>query len=304
MQADLLRDSGHMQQALERAERLGRPVLVSVTRPMPTHDPLLELERDRSTERLIWLTPGGESLVGLGAAYAIEARGPDRFAEAGDVWSKLLADAVIDDPASQAWTGPLALGGFSFDPLRPRTPLWSGFPDGRLVVPERMLVQRGGHAWLTTNCLVGSESEAAAPVELRSEPEPELDAEAWQALVRATAMGMRQHELGLEKVVLARSTTIRAETAFDTPAVMRRLSGAYPTCTVFGILRGSSGFVGATPERLVALSDGVAVTAALAGSTRRGATPDEDMRARSGAARRSEGASRARLSWSRRYARA
>ena len=199
VQADLLRDSGRMRQALERAERLGRPVLVSVTRPMPTHDPLLELERDRSTERLIWLTPGGESLVGLGAAYAIEARGPDRFAEAGDVWSTLLADAVIDDPASQAWTGPLALGGFSFDPLRPRTPLWSGFPDGRLVVPERMLVQRDGHAWLTTNCLVGSASEAAAPVELRSEPEPELDPEAWQALVRSTAMGMRQHDARARK---------------------------------------------------------------------------------------------------------
>jgi isochorismate synthase len=174
------------------------------------------------------------------------------------------------------WTGPLALGGFSFDPLRPPTAVWSGFPDARLVVPQRTYVQRDGRAWLTTNRVVGADPLPHGADEPRSTAEPGLAADEWQALVESTARGIRARQLGVEKVVLARSSTFEVETAFDPGQAVRRLADAYPTCTTFGMVHGNSSFVGATPERLVALHDGAAVTAALAGSTRRGATPDED----------------------------
>jgi isochorismate synthase len=276
VQADLLSDSDLVRDAQRRAERLGRPVLVSVTRPIGAFDALLEFERDQSDERLIWQAPGGESMLGLGAAHVIDVHGSDRFADARRAWSVLLADAAIDDPARVQWTGPLALGGFNFDPLRPRTALWSGFPDGRLVVPERLYVQRDGRAWLTTNCVVGATAPRLAAEHRPVAAEPDLDAHEWRALVESVTRGIRDGHLGIDKVVLARSTTVQVEAAFDTAAVLRRLVNAYPTCTIFGVVHGQSSFVGATPERLVALHDGVAVTAALAGSTRRGATPEHD----------------------------
>jgi isochorismate synthase len=82
----------------------------------------------------------------------------------------------------------------------------------------------------------------------------------------------------VEKVVLARQVTARAERSIDAAAVLRRLREGYPQCTVFAFARGDACFLGATPERLVRL-EGRAVRAdPLAGSAARGATEDEDRR--------------------------
>jgi isochorismate synthase len=272
VQPDVRRDSTMLREAATRAERLGRPVLASVSRPAAPQDVLFELEHDRSTDRLAWLAPGGERILGLGAAHVIEVHGPTRFADAAGAWSQLVSDAIIDAPHGAA--GPIALGGFSFDPLRTCTSLWSGFPDGRLVVPERLFVQRGERAWLTTSAVVGAPSSSIVPD--AAEAETDLDADAWQALVASVAAGIRTGGLGVDKVVLARTSRFRADRELDTAHVLRRLASAYPTCTVFGICHVDAAFVGATPERLVALHNGVAVTAALAGSTGRGSNPDED----------------------------
>jgi isochorismate synthase len=79
-----------------------------------------------------------------------------------------------------------------------------------------------------------------------------------------------------EKVVLARRVSIKAEGTIAIEAVLDRLRNRYPTCTVFALRRGGSCFLGATPEMLVRL-DGREVHAdCLAGSAKRGATPEED----------------------------
>jgi salicylate biosynthesis isochorismate synthase len=273
VQADVLRDTSLVRKATRRVDELGRPVLVSVSQELTPHDLLLEFERDHSSERLVWLGPGGESMLGLGAAHVIEVHGPDRFAQARRAWARLIADAVIEDVAG---IGPMALGGFSFDPRRARTSLWNGFADGRLVIPQRLMLQRGGRAWLTTNGVIGSAPAAVPRLEHWTDTEAELDPDAWQALVADVAGGIKNGQLGIDKVVLARRATTHSNSEFKSADVLRRLASAYPTCTVFGVAHGDATFVGATPERLVALHGGVAVTAALAGSTGRGATPEDD----------------------------
>jgi isochorismate synthase len=57
---------------------------------------------------------------------------------------------------------------------------------------------------------------------------------------------------------------------------MNRLAADYPGCTVFAVAHRDACFLGATPERLIALHDGTASTIALAGSVARGATPGQD----------------------------
>ena len=57
---------------------------------------------------------------------------------------------------------------------------------------------------------------------------------------------------------------------------LQRLVAAYPTCYVFAFGHGEKTFLGATPERLVHVEDGDLEAACLAGSERRGATPEED----------------------------
>ncbi len=90
---------------------------------------------------------GGTILVGLGSVYAIETEKADsRFddVEAGRRrWEKEM------EPYGAADAPPLLFGGFSFDPYRPGTDIWRGFPAGKLVAPAALLAVRNGKTTLT-----------------------------------------------------------------------------------------------------------------------------------------------------------
>ncbi len=251
--------------------------LITTTRPIAPFDPLALFARAHSLDRALWVRPSSaQAMVGLGAAHVITIDGPteDRFAVAARRWRELVHEAEIDAPAAHPWTGPLLLGGFRFDPLRPPTDLWSGFAADRLVLPERIYVQHGESAWLTTNRAVGA-APTAAPSSLPAAARG-LAANAWQGLVGSVARDIRLRDSDLAKVVLARTHTVEAQAAFEPDTVLRRLAAAYPTCTIVGIGHADATFVAATPERLVSVSDGLATTMALAASAPRGRTDAED----------------------------
>jgi menaquinone-specific isochorismate synthase len=78
----------------------------------------------------------------------------------------------------------------------------------------------------------------------------------------------------LRKVVLARDVHATAERPFDSRAVLMRLSARYPDCYTFAC----GGLVGATPELLIRRDGDEARSLVLAGTTPRGATPEDDAR--------------------------
>jgi menaquinone-specific isochorismate synthase len=262
-------------EAAARARRLGRPVLASWTRPVSAQDAIDVFGAARAEQqRGLWLRPAAnEALVATGAAHTLIGRGPQRFRQVSAAWRDLLADAVLDGSSA----GPVLFGGFSFDPLHERSRMWAGFPDGRMVLPQRMLAVRGGAAWLTTNAVVAAE-RAWAPRndEARCDTPPPLDAQAWHALVDVVARGLRRGDLGLNKVVLARAQQVGVQRSIED--ALRDLAARYPDCTIFAVSQGDACFLGATPERLIALRAGTASTMALASSAPRGETSAEDDR--------------------------
>jgi isochorismate synthase len=273
----MLAENGRAERSLAeasaRARRLGRPVLASWTRPTGVQDAIgVFAAAHPSQQRCVWLRPAAnESIVAIGAAHTLEGKGSARFQQVSAAWRDLLSDAVIDGAAR----GPLVFGGFSFDPLHAPSRLWTGFPDGRMVLPERMLVARGGAAWLTTNAVVPAHSPPTPGQDAtRVETPPPLRADQWQALVDVVVHELRRGDRGLSKVVLARAHQVRAQRSIE--HALRDLAARYPECTVFAISQGDACFLGATPERLIALHAGVASTMALAASAPRGATPAED----------------------------
>jgi isochorismate synthase len=82
---------------------------------------------------------------------------------------------------------------------------------------------------------------------------------------------------GFEKVVLARSISVREKSDYDPCALLGTLRRAHPTCAVFAVARTDVVFLGATPECLVRLIDGRVETASVAGSAPRGRSPEEDL---------------------------
>jgi menaquinone-specific isochorismate synthase len=79
------------------------------------------------------------------------------------------------------------------------------------------------------------------------------------------------------KIVLARTRTIRASKSLHPLRMLNGLRQRFPDCYAFSVANGKGqSFIGATPERLARVSRGVLETEALAGSAPRGATATED----------------------------
>ncbi len=86
---------------------------------------------------------------------------------------------------------------------------------------------------------------------------------------------MRRIEAGeVSKVVLARDLVAHTAAAVDVRWPLRRLAEGYPGCWTFAV----DGLVGATPEMLVRLVDGVATSRVLAGTLRRSGDATMDLR--------------------------
>ncbi len=285
----------------ERARARGQPVLVSRVIPLPPTDPLAFYARAAvaSRIRLFWSSPHGEqALVGVGQAWALAVGGPRRFTRAAAVWQARVDGAVVEGPTDAPATGPLLLGGFAFDPRRPSTGAWAGFPDGLLTLPRFLLTATPGAAWLTLNAVMRPdrpiEVEARALRRLRAvlaapdaaprAPDPPgpltlLDccpSTEWMAIVRSAVDRIRRGEF--EKVVLALSRRVRAAAPFRPARILARLRADYPSCYLFAFGRADRCFLGASPEQLVRLAGGIVHTVCLAGSIGRGATPEEDVR--------------------------
>lgn len=81
----------------------------------------------------------------------------------------------------------------------------------------------------------------------------------------------------LSKIVLAHALDVTANQAFNVVNALDNLRDRHPDCCVFS-LRNHSGdtFIGASPERLLAVQNGELITDALAGSAPRGQSPVED----------------------------
>jgi isochorismate synthase len=244
------------------------PRLISRTLPTAMVDPIeMFASASHTWYRALWLRPSTrEALVGIGSARIFAD-------EIGSAWRDLVSAADIEAPPG---CGPALIGGIRFDPAAPPSGLWDGFGTSRLVLPERTLRIQGGAAWLTTNRVVDPRPLAIPTEHSGLSPRMGLPPQAWRELVAFVARGIRDGNLGARKVVLARAEHARVDVPIE--EVLRRLAEANPGCTIFAFAAGEACFVGATPERLVALHDGTATTMALAGSAPRGASPEEDAR--------------------------
>lgn len=299
-------EEGHLRSLLDaglhRARQHDHPTLVSLVLPAPPSDPLVLFARSTAfaSNRIFWSSPDARyALAGLGNAWTLEVDGTRPFAAATAAWNNYISTALIEAPVDISPTGPLLLGGFAFDPLRPATPLWQGFPAGRLALPRYMLSAIDGNCWLTINTLIGPSSNPAqmarallqhltlvldsmvapsipvAPHQALT-VEDVLPAQEWMTIVAGLVQEMRQS--GLEKVVLARECRVQGSQPFDPAAVLDWLRNAYPNCFAFAVARGTRCFLGASPERLVSLREGTVLATSLAGSIRRGSNEEEDRR--------------------------
>ncbi|QLG95468.1 isochorismate synthase [Pseudomonas yamanorum] len=276
------------QAAHQRAVAYQRPVIAVSAYPAPALEPLALYAAHR--QGFFWRAHSPDlALFGLGCAWQIEATGPQRMAEVDRTWFALCADAVVDGPCP-----PLLLGGMRFDEQQPCAPHWAPFADASFHLAHWLLSEDANGRWLRCQRVVepGSDpadllrdslaayqhllnptdSASTAPTIIERTALPQ---HVWQTKVDTALQAIKHGDLS--KVVLARHIDYQLDATLNTGAVMRRLHARGNASHLFALHRGEHCFMGATPERLLSCAAGRLTTHALAGSARRGLTPNEDQ---------------------------
>jgi isochorismate synthase len=165
-----------------------------------------------------------------------------------------------------------------------------------MFLPRVCAVWLRGAASFTFNSIVRPDSdpgrEAQELMQLRaclSAPAPPPASSAWcrppirrdlrppaQYMREVTAIAAAARAGTIRKAVLARALELSAPAAFDPVTALGRLAASYPACVTFAFSRGERCFVGASPERLLRVSNGEARATCLAGTYPRGADERSD----------------------------
>lgn len=220
----------------------------------------------------------GRSVGGLGAAVRVASSGGERFRTLDTGLERLVPPDTT------------ALLGFSFAEDGPSSPAWEGFPAGVVVLPEITVTRTEGRSRLTVALPAGSDGHLLlAMLSTLRPPGPQVSGrevdhtvesrpspQDWVGLVAEAVAGIRQGPL--EKVVLARSVSVKSGGSFEPFDLVATLRDRYPESRVFGWQEGVSTFIGASPELLIARRGPRFTLAPLAGSAPRGTDPEEDRR--------------------------
>jgi menaquinone-specific isochorismate synthase len=217
---------------------------------------------------LTWLR-NGDGFVGWGVAHALRVTGPDRFDQADAWWRGERERAVIRGGDGLPGGGLIAFGSFAF----------ADDDVSILTVPSVLVGRVGNRAWLTT---VGDQDTLPARQQLEAYPTPSAPRDlvfsdgtrsgpSWMRSVANAVARVNDGEL--EKVVLARDVRARAADPVDLRYPLARLADQYPSCWTYAV----GGLIGATPEMLVRLRDGLITSRVLAGTIRRTGDDDRDL---------------------------
>ncbi len=294
------------------ARRDGRAKLVSISLAVDALDPLAVLESifEPGEPHFYAERPASETAIaGAEIALAREAGGPRRFAEIQTWIDDVLAHTIAVGDVTAPFGGPHFFASFAFhDKVEAGEP----FPAAYAFVPRWQVALAGSTTTAVANLLVTPDIDLTALTERvwrahakfrgfgfdAATEEPGGGDERGRGEFQTTEAGdyrgavaraLQRIEAGeFEKIVLARALDLVAPTALHPLVMLNGLRQRFPECYAFSFAQGRGpSFIGASPERLVRVSQGVLETEALAGSIRRGATASEDA-ALAGALVRSE----------------
>jgi menaquinone-specific isochorismate synthase len=270
--------------------------LISFTKKIKNYDALsfFEAAKNIKKNRMFWMSPEEDFyLVGIGQAYEIIVEN-SRFEETKKAWYQLLKRATIHNPYDQPGTGIVALGGLSFDPKKPTTPLWEKFKPSHFTIPEFLLTKQNNQCYLTVNVLARKNDH---PHQLANEwrelettlfqkviieeqtlmikEKKEIEPTEWKDTVQKAKEEINHSDI--EKIVLAREMWLQFNENVNIGSVLQKLLDTHPTSYIFAIEKDNHCFLGATPERLVKLEKDHLLSTCLAGTAPRGKTKEEDQ---------------------------
>ena len=273
--------------------------LATVTIPAPDLRPEAFLRHANGYARGFW-AKGDRWVAHRGITAEIRGNGGsnvDRFEEVATAARELALDPLLPEGTVRA-PRVRYYGGFSFRPDHVASGVWADFPSWLFHVPEFELEGEDGDAWLRVRTLVSRDSGEDVLLRLRHRAEAlraeltahgdrpasprsrisgkgtSTDRGAWELAVVESLEAIRSNSIS--KAVLARTLDVELARSADPVDIVSHLwdvsRGSY--AFLFEPVPGST-VVGAAPETVATLRDGVFHATAVAGSIRRGETIQE-----------------------------
>ena len=286
----------HIRRLPDKVSPIGVPLkILRYEFPCEPVDILTWLHNQRAARKIYWsgrlekdgreqacLSPA--EIGGIGLADVIEGKGgidyPRVFAD--------MEDRLSADNRHLRYYGGMNFQGAVTDPG------WQSFGSYRFVVPRFELFKTGGRTLAAFNIAfkdVEQENVAAilqeldgidfSPTTVYRRPPKVLrrmdfpDRKGWEETFARTKG--KDGKFRFDKIVLARKSIFDFDVDIDPSALMKHLKDKTPQCFHFCFQTDpTTAFLGASPERLYKRIGGSVATEAVAGTSARGATPQED----------------------------
>ena len=277
--------------------------IASITLEVDHIDPLAVLEQIYEPNELhLYVEHPALQLAVAGAEAIVSGSfsGKDRFDQARRFGKNILRHCISIGDVDIAFGGPHFLCSFTFfDDAVSGDP----FPSTTVFLPRWQVSRRGGVYATVANVRVDPECDPISLADkvwrahrrLRSFSYGEIgSAEATPppipvavretgengAFENSVRRALERIDSGTyEKIVLARAVDLQSTQALVPLASLNALRIRYPGCYAFSVGNGDGySFIGASPERLLSVGNGRVHTEALAGSSARGLTAQEDAR--------------------------
>lgn len=190
---------------------------------------------------------------------------------------------------------PIVVGGIKFAPDQVSS-LWEEFSDSDWFIPKYLFLKQDNRYFIVYNFYSTSEkkkivqnfsndldmlnsicwdgNEEHLDIELKN-PITSNPLDRWTSMVNKALSDISDGLLS--KVVLSREVKFEIPNKPIISQLIDKLSERYPKCYIFAYSRGSSLFIGASPEKLAKISNNWIEVDALAGSAPRGKTEIEDI---------------------------
>ncbi|MUV39248.1 Isochorismate synthase [Lentibacillus sp. JNUCC-1] len=285
-----------LNKGIAEAKSAGHGQLLSITEKFKVTSLLRCFENagKSAMSRAFWMNPDHSfTMVGAGDVYSMIEKTQENY-NIRKEWADIQAQAIIHNPYDVPGTGLVAMGGMSFDPLKKSTSLWQQFPEKKFIVPAFVIVQNETGCFLTMNVLVNGDEDASriemqlkatAETLLRDQSIPkkdsftvkkqmEIEPDTWKKTVEKAIETIQNGPI--EKIVLAREMRLYFSDPVSHHEVLKQLIETQPNSYVFAFHFGEACFIGATPEQLVKIDEGLVFSMCLAGTAPRGETPSKD----------------------------
>jgi len=273
--------------------------VISYSLPCPHVSLLQFLHAHEGSERLYW-DNANESVAFAASGIVAELTdwGDDRFEAIETQIEDLFAGLTILSDSPEA-TYPRVFGGFAFRHDFTPDNTWSIYAPAHFILPHYQLTSINGETWLTINAQLPLEEnphdlesdlrkalkakiESLQKVVIPEQFQPGLEAinypmaeSAWDTMLTTAIDRIKAGEL--KKVVLSRVAEARLKDTVNLLAILGYLKHNYAECYRFLFEpRTQYAYYGATPELLVDVHGKQLTSMGLAGSIKRGKSPEED----------------------------